>query len=261
MEFHRRLSLGTAIYVKARLSSCRPMLSLGRKTNQGVIYSVRHLTITKHQSLQLIFLALAIASIVVPLWMASPQTTPLTISMYALCATSAVVAVVLVFTSGPQIRKYKVNDRSGIRDYLFDWISNGRNVAIWTRNMTWVDDEEMRDMLHGKAAAGELTVCLPVGNDRSADLQEHGAQIVEYGQFITPASTFTIINYGRAGSRVAVGAPRGNKHIIQEYSTDEHPAFHMAQDLVGLVSGYEHERRGRSASPTSRSEDSRRGRE
>ena len=133
-------------------------------------------------------------------------------------------------------RQYPFDDKVRIRKYLFDWIKSGGRVAIWTRDMSWVDDEDMKQMLRGKAQARELILCLPKEIDKSDDLKQHGAEVFAYGTLEAPESRFTIINYGQAGSRVAMGRRRDSLHIIQEFSgADEHPAFYMARDLVRLV--------------------------
>ena len=153
-----------------------------------------------------------------------------------------VVAAIIVLKSDVPTRRYKFNDKEGIRNYLFNWIKSGRRVVIWTRDMSWMDDEEMTQMLQSKAQAHELILCLPREIEKSDDLKKHGAEVFAYGTLDAPESRFTIVNYGQAGSRVAIGRRRDSLHIIQEFSgTDEHPAFHMARDLVRLVQEQEQE--------------------
>ena len=147
-----------------------------------------------------------------------------------------IAAAIIVLKSDVPTRRYRFDDKEGIRNYLFNWIKSGRRVVIWTRDMSWVDDEEMAQMLRSKARAHELILCLPREIDKSDDLKKHGAEVFAYGTLDAPESRFTIVNYGQVGSRVAIGRRRDNLHIIQEFSgADEHPAFHMARDLVRLV--------------------------
>ncbi len=151
-----------------------------------------------------------------------------------------VAAAIMVLKSDVPTRRYRFDDKEGIRNYLFNWIKSGRRVVIWTRDMSWVADEEMIHMLRGKAQAHELILCLPREIDKSDDLKNHGAEVFAYGTLDAPESRFTIVNYGQVGSRVAIGRRRDSLHIIQEFSgADEHPAFHMARDLVRLVQGRE----------------------
>ena len=145
------------------------------------------------------------------------------------------LTLVVFFRSAPTIKVYKREDFVGIRNYMFRWIKNGGRVAIWTRDMSWVSDKEMTNMLVGKAKAGELIVCLPEGNDLSDSLRLEGAEVIAYGVVNTPSSSFTIVNYERDGSRVAVGRPDGNLHIIQEFSVSDSPILQLTNELVRLV--------------------------
>ena len=158
--------------------------------------------------------------------------------MVVLIITSVVLIAVtlgVVFRSGPKTQVYRGEDRTGIRNYMFRWIRNGGRVAIWTRDMSWVNDQEMKDLLRGKAESRELIVCLPQETAFTGRLRDDGAEIIAYGSLDSPSSSFTIVNYDRNGSRVAVGRPEGNLHIIQEFSVSDAPTFQIANDLVRLV--------------------------
>ena len=162
----------------------------------------------------------------IPLWMVIP---------FCLFALLLIPAFAIELRSELPTHVYRREDAEGIRKYLHRWLSNGGRVAIWTRDMSWANDPEMSRLLTGKAQANELIICLPREIARTNELKEAGAEIVAYGTIDAPATSFTITNFERAGSRVAVGRPSGNLHIIQEFSQGEHPAFHMAEDLVRLV--------------------------
>ena len=146
-----------------------------------------------------------------------------------------VLGVATIFWPDPSTRRYDLQDTQRINRYLFQWIGKGGRVAIWTRDMSWADQNEMMPMLRKKAEAGELIICLPHRIEKSDELERHGAEVITYDILDTPSMTFTIANYGRTGSRVAVGRRSGNQHVIQEFSAEEHPAFHLAFDLVRLV--------------------------
>ena len=133
-------------------------------------------------------------------------------------------------------RVYDIGDKAKIRDYMYEWLSKGGRVAIWTRDMSWVNDDEMRQLLLKKAKAKELIICLPQGIQLTEELSEEGALICAYNSLENaPGSRFTIVNYGQDGSRVAVGRREGDLHIIEEFSAGDHPAFYMARDLVRLA--------------------------
>ena len=128
------------------------------------------------------------------------------------------------------------NERE-IRDYMYRWISNGGRVVIFTRDMSWVSDQEMIDMLNNKARRNELSICLPNKIPFVNDLEKEGASIIEYPNLnYTPRSRFTIINDGRNDAKVAVGKRVAeNKHIIEEFSIGEHPYFNVANDLIRIL--------------------------
>ena len=141
-----------------------------------------------------------------------------------------VLATFLVLKAEATTRVYQADDESSIRSYLVRWIKNGGRVAIWTRDMSWAEDAEMKDLLHLKARSQELIICLPSETETTEKLRKYGAEVVAYGVWDSPNVSFTIANYGRAGSRVAIGRRKGNLHVIQEFSAEEHSAFDMAHD-------------------------------
>ena len=132
-------------------------------------------------------------------------------------------------------RAYKIDDRLGIRKYMRRWIRDGRRVVIWTRDMTWAEDSDTESLLVEKAKSGDLIICLPKSTDMTNRLEVHGAQVFAHNALEPPATSFTIVNYKRDGSRVAVGSRRGDLHLIQEFSADDSPIFHMAIDIVTLA--------------------------
>lgn len=147
--------------------------------------------------------------------------------------------VVLEFLDRRGRRVYARTDADGIKRYMHDWIQYGSRVAIWTRDMSWANNPETRQLLTEKARRNELVVCLPEINDLAMELKSSGAEVCNYGASLleSPASRFTIAYLGRDGSRVAVGRAEGDAHVIDEFSAGDHPAFHLAADLVTLVRG------------------------
>jgi len=128
------------------------------------------------------------------------------------------------------------NKDAKINKYLYKWINQGGMVAIFSRNMSWANDQEIKDMLHSKARAGDLTIYLPDMTELAEALKQSGARIYIYSELNhIPESRFTIINKGQIGARVAVGRAEGNKHVIEEFSDGQHPAFSMADDLAEII--------------------------
>jgi hypothetical protein len=131
---------------------------------------------------------------------------------------------------------YKIGDTDGIRKYMHSWIAKGERVAIWTRDISWADNQETKKLLIEKANKKELIICIPTEIPLSNELKAAGAEIYTYNSLkLEPRSRFTIVQFGKDGSRVAVGRRRGNEHIIDEFSTGEHSPFFMAEDIINLV--------------------------
>lgn len=130
--------------------------------------------------------------------------------------------------------------RSGrqIRDYMYDWISGGGRVAVFSRSLGWIRDEDMRQMMVEKAQAGELTLVMPGPVSESKSLEAAGAEAIYYGTLgYTIKSRFTIVHRDRTDTAVAIGRTEGpRRHLIKEFrSSDGDPAFWLAEDLVEIL--------------------------
>lgn len=148
-----------------------------------------------------------------------------------------VALVVREVVGRPGRRVYAKSDVQGIRRYMHDWIKYGGRVAIWTRDMSWAQNADTRHLLTEKAGRNELVLCLPERNALAAELEAAGAEVCIYGPDLleSPGARFTITFLGRDGSRVAVGRAEGEAHVIDEFAAGEHPAYHLAADLVSVV--------------------------
>ena len=189
---------------------------------------------------KLIALAASLASLIglLVMFLPSPKDLPFwAIVLLASAVFFFVVLVVLEFQTHRGHRVYAATDALGIRKYMHEWIQHGGRVAIWTRDMSWAQNEYTRSLLIQKAARRELILCLPEQNELTAELAAAGAEVCAYGAkyLESPASRFTIAFFGRDGSRVAVGRISGDTHAIDEFSVGSHPAFHVAEDLIALV--------------------------
>lgn len=178
----------------------------------------------------------SVCGVLIPL-LILPQNTPWwAIALIGLFVLLTVSAVIWSLKPDAATHRYRIDDQAGIRNYLYRWIEHGGRVAIWTRDMSWADDDKVAQLLRRKAERGELIICLPREIPKSDELKQSGAEVFAYGASQAPDSRFTIVNYEQAGSRVAVGRRSDNRHIIQEFAAaDEHPAFYMAYDLVRMV--------------------------
>ena len=87
-----------------------------------------------------------------------------------------------------------------------------------------------------KANRDELSLFLPKSIPLAVELQGLGAKVFTYGKLeMDPASRFTIINYGKGDAQVAIGRSVKDRHVIEEFSADSHPVFHIAMDLINVL--------------------------
>ena len=113
---------------------------------------------------------------------------------------------------------------------------------IFSRDMSWADDEATRQILLEKAERNELTVCVERSIPLTDELRQSGARIVTYESLgHVPRSRFTIVDFDRDGARVAVGVRVQDKHVIQEFRSGHHPFFAVAEDLVKFLIASNHE--------------------
>lgn len=180
------------------------------------------------------------ASLIGVLLQLSPSWDELSLWIKALIVLSTVATLWLIAKDIQEAMAKKVfrkYDNAGIGNYLEDWIEHGGRVAIWTRDMSWAHEKKTKKLLIDKASRSELILCMPNCSELSDKLQEHGAEVCIYGEsgFQTPNSRFTITCFGRDGARVAVGRAQGAFHVIEEFDSAKHPAFHLANDLVNLA--------------------------
>ena len=134
-------------------------------------------------------------------------------------------------------RVFKQSDPDSIKNYMLHWIGYGGRVAVWTRDMSWAKDPDSQKLLIDKAKSNELIICLPCHTEFSRVLENEGASVYEYGTDLLadPSARFTIAYYGRDGSKVAIGRAKADQHIIEEFSSGAHPAFHLAYELVQIA--------------------------
>jgi hypothetical protein len=120
-----------------------------------------------------------------------------------------------------------------------NWISKGGRVAVFTRDMTWANDNDMKKLLTKKAKDHELLLIMPEKIELSNQLETDGAEIFTYQELNhDPESRFTIIHKGRMDSEVAVGRKVNGKHKIEEFQKGQHPIFSIADDLIDILIKY-----------------------
>ena len=137
-------------------------------------------------------------------------------------------------------RPHRLQSDTAIRNYLYRWISQGSRVHIFSRDVSWIQDEEMKDMLENKASMNELNITVLEHIPVLDSLVQAGATVNYYSDLsYIPQSRFTIANWGRSDARVAVGHREGGVHIVEEFSAGEHPVFYVANDLVEMIMRFE----------------------
>ena len=141
--------------------------------------------------------------------------------------------------SNKMLRFKKKRDWQGkVRKYMDKWIRNGNKVAIYSHDLSWVDDD-IKSLLCQKATKKELVICLPKYTDLTKQLDDMGAEILVYGDNgYMPDSRFTIVNYGTGTPSVAMAHFDREEHVIEECSAGEHPAVFVANDLVAIIKKY-----------------------
>lgn len=148
------------------------------------------------------------------------------------------VVIIMEIRSHRGHRAFPLIDKSQIQRYLLKWISQRGRVAIWTRDLSWATNDAARELLCKKARAGELIICLPKSQPITDELKELGAEICIYNsRSEDPSTRFTVAFFGQDGARVAIGRPSGEFHLIDEFSADRDPVFHIAFDLIQLARG------------------------
>ena len=118
-----------------------------------------------------------------------------------------------------------------------NWVNKSGRTVILTRDLSWVNYDDIKNDLKTKAINKELIICLPKNTDFTFELEGLGAEIYTYENLkFTPKSRFTFINYGTPYSKVAIGRKDKNHiHYIEEYSIENTVEFFLAEDLINII--------------------------
>lgn len=138
-----------------------------------------------------------------------------------------------IFINKP--KRYKSDEK--ITKYMKNWIGKRGRTVIFTRDMSWANDQQTMDLLRAKARSSELIICHPTKTHFTRELETLGAEVFEYSNLnFIPKSRFTFINYGTPYSKVAIGKKDDNhNHFIEEYTIKNTVEYFLAEDLVNLV--------------------------
>lgn len=151
-----------------------------------------------------------------------------------------ILAVILEMKLNNENKGIYCRDDEDINKYMFDWISKEGIVTVFTRDMSWAqDDPIIKKLLFDKSQSGELIIILEENRGLTKQLEESGANIHTYGKLdYTPNSRFTIVRSGRIDSKVAIGKEQNGKHFIQEFSSADGYQFHIANDMANFLIKY-----------------------
>lgn len=126
--------------------------------------------------------------------------------------------------------RFKPNSEA-IAEYMLNWLKSGGLAAVFSRNFNWVTPgSDVERILLQKAKRGELILFVSEEKDLTVQLREEGAAVYIYPKGYAPHSRFTIIDYKKNGSRIAIGAFEDGKHTIREYPLGPSPT-----SLAGVV--------------------------
>ncbi|MDW7730550.1 MAG: hypothetical protein SCJ94_11190 [Bacillota bacterium] len=165
-----------------------------------------------------------------------PDISQLNIWSYIILFLATILFVYLIINDileNARVSVYKINDNNSINQYMFKLISEGGRVAIWTRDMSWAENLDTIELLTSKARRNELIICTSRRFSIMSQLISAGAEVYLYDRLdFVPRSRFTIVQFGREGSRVAIGSREGSYHVIKEFASGEHPIFTVTEDLI-----------------------------
>lgn len=164
-------------------------------------------------------------------------TNPGIVVLICLCILSLAVAIY------EEIKLYKskkgkvYSSKESVRNYMYKWISQEGVTFIFSRDLSWVSDEEMKNLFRNKARSQELKLCVFDTNPFVTELSEFGAEIFTYKQLgYTLKTRFTFVKVGRLDSRVAIGREVKGDHYIEEFNSSDEPVFSIASDLMEVMS-------------------------
>lgn len=126
---------------------------------------------------------------------------------------------------------------AGINTYLCEWLSKGGRSAIFSRDLSWGAMPEPAKVLRKKAEDKSLIICVADQSKVADELEVHGAEVYCYSHLgFEPRVRFTVIDYGRADARVAIGfVESGGKFVIREYSAADQAVVALANDLIAFA--------------------------
>ncbi|MEL7569169.1 MAG: hypothetical protein AAGU14_01270 [Eubacteriaceae bacterium] len=123
-----------------------------------------------------------------------------------------------------------------IEKYMLNWINTGGQVVVYSRNLSWVNDE-IKEMMFKKGS--ELTIFAQNTSKLIEELIDKNVNVYLYGcTEYEPISRFTIIRANRTDKQIAIAnvekRKQKEKHYIYESSRDsmDRRLLDISTDLI-----------------------------
>jgi hypothetical protein len=110
------------------------------------------------------------------------------------------------------------------------WLAESGHMVIVTRDMSWILDEALNELVSAKAANGDLTI---VAARRTAAFQAWealGATIALEPQ--PPSVRFAVLRHGTSDARVLITRQRRGAVEVREYTPDDFPVYGLCMDIL-----------------------------
>lgn len=160
----------------------------------------------------------------------------------------------LIYDEVQQNKKNKMFscDNDGeIKKYMYNWISTQGQVSIFSRDLSWVDDQIKILMLSKKE---DLSICAAKETDLLKELRANDVNVYLYDDSIFPmVSRFTIIRSNKSDKQIAIATTQKihnkEKHCIYESRNNlvDNWIIGLAQDLINMTkqTGWNEKRNGK----------------
>jgi hypothetical protein len=165
------------------------------------------------------------------------QLTHWQIFILAILAVGFVIAAFLDLRNEWKALPKKYKNKAKINNYMYNILKKCGACEICSRDASWIKEDKIFPLLIEKSKNQELTFYVHTKTKDVITLENHGAEVVEYGKFgFEPFTRFTIVNSGNlASSYVAIGKQKPNEpHVIEELGSS-HPTYSMAKDLIQSI--------------------------
>lgn len=151
---------------------------------------------------------------------------------------SILIAIFSIIRTFREVKANAYYTTTDINQYMYYWLKNNNRAIIFSRDMSWAnEDQKIIHILKKKAADGELTLILGRRTSLVSNLEQRGAKFIEYSFLdYIPQTRFTFVNYGSMDEKVAIGKKDENDvHRIVEYKPSDAPTYYLARDLISIL--------------------------